>query len=68
MFQDELEDEEGRNNIFITEFQGRKQVDVTAAGLEGNEMATDLHLVKIKRNGHRSAPCKDIGRGCIFLS
>ena len=30
MFQNELEDEEGRNNIFITEFQERKQVDVTA--------------------------------------
>lgn len=48
MFQDGLEDEDDHNNIFIAGFQERKQVDVTAAGLEGNKMATDLHPVKIK--------------------
>lgn len=54
MFQDGLEDEDDRNNIFIAGFQERKQVDVTAAGLEGNKMATDLH------------PCKDKDKRYIF--
>ena len=66
MFQDRLEDEDDRNNIFIAGFQERKQVDVTAAGLEGNKMATDLHPCQDK--DRRSQEKRITSYACVVLS